>query len=357
MTGPGNIGLPTRPATAILGTIPSDMSKRTEPSYIHLFNSGDLAQRVESLVARLANCNLCPRACHVNRLESQTGFCRTGRKARVASVCDHHGEEPAISGTAGSGTIFFSNCNLKCVFCQNHQISQNPTPPGDELETRELAERMLHLQNDLGCHNINLVSPSHVVPQILEALQYAIPLGLHLPLVYNTNAYDSLETLRMLKGVVDIYLPDIKYASNSCALKYSQARGYVEHARSAIKEMHDQVGNLEVDSQDVAIRGLIVRHLILPNDIAGSRDSLTWLAKEVSTETTVSVMAQYFPGHHAPQLQLLSRKILKSEYDEVVGLLEELQLENGWLQEMDSAENYQPDFDRQGHPFSGNDRA
>jgi len=322
-----------------------------QPNYISLYRSGELKRRAEALEARLKSCDICPQECGVNRLEGELGFCHSAYLPIVAAVCAHHGEEPPISGTKGSGTMFFGNCNMRCVYCQNHQISQNwEKQKSNEVDCHTLAERLLYLQA-VGCHNINFVSPSHFVPQIVRAVLEAVPMGLRLPLVYNTSGYDSLKSLRELDGIIDIYLPDLRYASNKWGKKFSQAPDYVEQARAAIKEMHRQVGDLVVDDEGVARRGLIVRHLILPNRIAGSRESLKWLVNEVSPNVTLSVMAQYFPSHRAPQVSLLSRKILPFEYDEVVELLDKLGIENGWVQEMDSAENYLPDFERQGHPF------
>jgi putative pyruvate formate lyase activating enzyme len=269
-------------------------------------------------------------------------------------VCDHHGEEPPVSGARGSGTIFFGNCTMRCVYCQNHQISQNPRAmKGREMDPRTLAEKMLHLQNDLGCHNINLVSPTHFVPQIVTALCEAVPLGLRVPLVYNTGGYDSVEMLRLLDGIIDIYLPDIRYADNEVAGRYSLAPGYVEVNRAGIKEMHHQVGNLVVNEDGIAQRGLIVRHLILPERLAGSEASLAWLAEEISPEVHLSIMAQYYPAHHAPRYPALTRRINIDEYNRVMGLLERLGMENGWFQELDAPGIYQPDFTREGHPFSG----
>lgn len=321
------------------------------PSYIKLYQSGELQRRCGVMLNALEKCQLCPRHCNINRLQQNNGFCRSGRNASISSHCDHHGEEPVLSGTHGSGTIFFSNCNLKCVYCQNYQISQGTDIGAREIGGQELADIMLNLQDKSGCHNINLVSPSHFVPQIIEALVLAIPSGLHIPLIYNTNAYDSLHTLRMLDGVIDIYLPDIKYASNTWARRFSQGKGYVEISREAILEMFRQAGNLQVDDDGLAQKGLIVRHLILPNSIAGSSDSLKWLAENVSRETAVSLMAQYYPSHLAPLEPMLCRRITSDEYDQVVELIRNLGFEKGWLQEMDSAGYYQPDFQRDGHPF------
>ncbi len=219
------------------------------------------------------------------------------------------------------------------------------------MDCHTLAERMLYLQDELGCHNINLVSPSHFVPQIVRAVAEAVPMGLRLPLVYNTNGYDSLKSLTELDGIISIYLPDLRYASDKWARKFSQAPGYVAHARAAIKEMYRQVGDLVLDETGLARRGLIVRHLILPNGLAGSEASLTWLVREVSPTVTVSIMSQYFPAHRASRIPSLSRTISSSEYSEVIKLVNKLGLENGWLQEIGASENYLPDFAREGHPF------
>lgn len=323
-----------------------------QPNYISLYYSGELAKRAERLWQRLESCDICPRECGADRLNGKKGFCRSGYKPIVASVCDHHGEEPVLSGRWGSGTIFFGNCNLRCRYCQNHQISQDPkAQKANETDCRTLARHMLHLQDDLGCHNINFVSPSHFVPQILKALLEVIPMGLKVPLVYNTNAYDSLKTLKELDGVIDIYLPDMKYASDDYAYKFSKARGYVLHSRNAIREMYRQVGELAVDENGIAVRGLIVRHLILPNGIAGSRESLAWLAREVSPKVTISLMSQYHPMHRAYKDKLLSRPITPSEYKEALEAMESAGLEEGWAQEMASHRNYLPDFERNDHPF------
>jgi putative pyruvate formate lyase activating enzyme len=322
-----------------------------EPSYLKLCKSGELEKRVATLKGLLAECEICPRKCHVNRLESNSGFCRSGHLARISSYCDHHGEEPALSGSKGSGTIFFSGCNMRCSYCQNYQISQAIDGKGDYLNAEELADIMIYLQEKLQCHNINLVSPTHYTPQIVEAILYAALKGLRLPIVYNTNAYESTSTLKLLDGIVDIYLPDIKYSSNEWAVKFSQGKDYVMQSRQAISEMYRQVGNLVTDSSGIAQRGLIVRHLILPSGIAGSTDSLGWLADHISRDVTVSVMAQYRPCYKADIEPLLSRRISLDEYRQVVALMEKLGLENGWLQEMDSSDYYLPDFERQGHPF------
>ena len=249
--------------------------------------------------------------------------------------------------------MFFGNCNMRCVYCQNYQISQDwRKQQSHEVSFQKLAEEMLYLQDELGCHNINFVSPSHFVPQLVRAVAEAVPLGLRVPLVYNSSGYDSVASLKELDGIISVYLPDLRYASDIWARKFSRARNYVTHARAAIKEMYRQVGELVVDESGVAQQGLIVRHLILPNRIAGSQESLTWLAREVSPTVTASIMAQYYPSHKARDERLLSRTISQAEYDEVLKLLDEVGLENGWVQEIGAAENYLPDFDREGHPFS-----
>jgi putative pyruvate formate lyase activating enzyme len=316
-------------------------------------SSGELEARAARLEARLASCDICPRQCRVNRLNGELGFCCSGRLPIVASYCAHRGEEPAISGRRGSGAIFFANCNLRCVFCQNYQISQDSERWRDsELDPSTLAGYMLALQNQ-GCHNINLVSPSHFVPQIVRALTLAVPRGLCVPIVYNTNAYDSLATLSELDGIVDIYLPDLKYASDEVAHRLSGAPDYVGRAREAIKEMYRQVGNLVIDEGGVAVRGVIVRHLILPGGLAGSRESLTWLAHEVSPDITVSLMSQYHPTHQASRFPEISRPISSAEYAAAIAALDKAGLENGWAQEMGTEELYLPDFEREGHPFGG----
>ena len=324
-----------------------------EPGYVALYRTGELERRAEALVTRLSSCDICPRECGVNRLENEPGFCHSGRLPIVSTVCAHHGEEPVISGRRGSGTVFFGNCNMRCVYCQNHQISQNhKAQQSKEVEPHILAERMLYLQDELGCHNINFVSPSHFVPQLVQAVLEAVPLGLRLPLVYNTSSYDSIKSLKELDGIISIYLADLRYASNKWSRKFSQVSDYAEKARAAIKEMYSQVGNLVVDNTGIAQRGLMVRHLILPNRLAGSQDSLTWLVQEISPEVTVSIMSQYFPTHRASRIPVLSRTISSAEYSDVTRLVEELGLENGWIQGMDASKNYLPDFASEDAPFS-----
>ena len=323
-----------------------------EPGYVALYHSGELERRAQLLEARLASCDICPRECLVNRLENEPGYCHSGRLSIVSAVCAHQGEEPAISGARGSGAVFFGNCNMRCVYCQNYQISQHwKKRKSKGMDCHTLAERMLYLQNELGCHNINFVSPSHFVPQLVRAVLEAVPMGLRVPLVYNTNGYDSIASLNELNGIISIYLPDLRYASDNWAKKFSDASDYVAPARQAIREMYRQVGDLVVDEAGLAQKGLIVRHLILPNGLAGSEESLTWLVRELSPTVTLSMMSQYMPMHRALRIALLSRTISVHEYETVLQLLTDLGVENGWVQEMGAAEDYLPDFERAGHPF------
>lgn len=322
-------------------------------AYLRLYDSGELRRRAELLEKRLQRCDLCPRACGANRLTQERGWCRSGYLPVVCAVCAHHGEEPPISGDRGTGAIFFGNCNLRCVFCQNYRISQDPGGQGSrEIGSELLARQMLYLQNEVGCHSISLVSPSHFIPQVLRALLCAVPLGLCVPIVYNSNGYDSIASLRALEGVVDIYLPDLKYGSDQAALELSAVSDYVSHSRAAVREMYRQVGStLVLDDEGVACRGMIVRHLVLPGGRAGSRTVLTWLSGEFSRHLTVSIMSQYWPTHRAGGIPELGRTVSAAEYAELVEVARDLGLENIWVQTLDSAEMYLPDFERQGHPF------
>jgi len=263
------------------------------PSYLKLWESGGLAKRVERGLGKLGDCALCPRECRVDRLADKFAVCRSGRYARVSSYFAHFGEEDCLRGTRGSGTIFFSGCNLRCVFCQNFEVSW--LVEGEITPPRRLAAMMLELQGR-GCHNINLVTPEHVVPQILEALLIAVEDGLRLPLVYNTGAYDSLDSLELMDGLVDIYMPDFKLWDPEMARRYLRAPDYPEAARRAIREMHRQVGELVVDEDGLALRGVLLRHLVMPGDIAGTREILRWIARELSPNTYVNVMPQYYPA-------------------------------------------------------------
>jgi putative pyruvate formate lyase activating enzyme len=267
--------------------------KDFQPAYLRLHESGELQQRVERALAALEDCTLCPRDCHVNRLENKFAVCKTGRHAVVSSHFPHHGEENCLRGTRGSGTIFFGWCNLRCVFCQNYETSW--LGQGRIASPQQLAAMMLHLQ-ERGCHNINFVTPEHVVPQILEALPPAVAGGLRLPLVYNTSAYDSHESLELMDGVIDIYMPDFKFWHDEHARHYVRAPNYPQAARRAIREMHRQVGPLVVDENGLALRGVILRHLVMPGDIAGTREIMRWVAEELGPDTYVNVMDQYYPA-------------------------------------------------------------
>ena len=262
------------------------------PEYIDLLHSGELHKRSEALAEKLRECTLCPRECRVDRTKDEHGFCRSGLLPIVARYCVHHGEEPVISGTRGSGTIFFGYCNLRCVFCQNHQISQPARSiRNNEISLERLAEIMLELQAS-GCHNINFVSPSHCSAQIVKAVEIAASQGLNIPLVYNSNGYDSIETLKHLEGIIDIYMPDIKYGADDTAFKYSMATDYVVNSRAAILEMKRQVGDLVVDHQGIAKKGLIIRHLVLPNDLSDSEASFRFISEEIGRQTFISKMSQ-----------------------------------------------------------------
>lgn len=276
-----------------------------------------LAARAKEAISRLACCEICPRHCRVNRLESQLGFCRIGRNAKVYSYTQHFGEEPPLVGQHGSGTIFFSGCNLGCVFCQNYEISQ--MHQGEEVSAEGLAKMMVRLQ-DLGCHNINLVTPSHVVPQILEALVSARELGLNVPLVYNSSGYDRVETIRLLENIFDIYMPDAKYGFDEMAIKYSNAPRYTHYMKTSVKEMHRQVGDLVMDDEGIALRGLLVRHLVLPDDIAGTAAILRFLSKEISKNTYLNIMAQYRPEYNACSFPEMDRRITLKELKDAIRL-------------------------------------
>lgn len=295
-----------------------------EPSYLNLLQSGELAKRVRAAYQDLEHCDLCAHRCGVNRRETTRGtVCRTGERARVSSYHAHFGEEAPLVGHGGSGTIFFAWCNLRCQFCQNFEISQHGA--GDEVEPEELAGMMLHLQA-AGCHNINFVSPSHVVAPILAATLIAAQAGLHVPLVYNTGGYDALKALALLGGVIDIYMPDMKYAEAAIARRYSKIRDYPAINRAAVKEMHRQVGDLQVDEAGIARRGLLVRHLVLPADLAGTRDILRFLALEISADTYLNLMDQYRPCYKASEYPELNRRITPEEYARAVGWAKELGL-------------------------------
>ncbi len=294
------------------------MVQGTHPaSYCRLFEADRLVERVSELRERLRRCQVCPRHCDVDRLEGETGICHVGARPFVASYGPHYGEEAPLRGRYGSGTIFFGSCNLRCVYCQNYEISQ--LREGHEVSPDELADMMLDLQRR-GCHNINLVTPSHQVPQITEGLLVAARKGLTIPLVYNTSSYDDVETLRLLDGIVDIYMPDFKYADAVIGRRYSKIESYPAIAKAAIQEMHRQVGDLVLDDEGVAVRGVLVRHLVLPGGLAGTAEVMRFLAEEISKDTYVNVMDQYRPCWKAFRYPPLDRRITQAEFAEALEL-------------------------------------
>jgi len=298
-----------------------------------MISETELQNRIDAAYELLESCRVCPRECGVNRLKNdKLGFCRSGLNPVVSSASPHHGEEPPLSGTKGSGTIFFANCNLRCVYCQNYPISQMGN--GAERTPGELACQMLWLQEQ-GCHNLNLVTPTHFMPQILKALGIARERGFNLPVVYNTSGYESLDALRLLDGIVDIYMPDMRYGEDGVARRYSAAPDYPGANRAAVREMYRQVGNLVVDKNGIAVRGLVIRHLVLPNGFSGTREIMKFLAEEISKDVYISLMSQYFPAYKATAMKELSRRITAEEYEEACGIMDKYGLENGWVQEFE----------------------
>jgi putative pyruvate formate lyase activating enzyme len=331
-------------------------SLKEEASYLRLLRTGELERRVEALEALLERCTVCPRDCLNNRLKDEIAACYSGRLPVVSSYTAHFGEEPALVGSNGAGNIFFGNCNLRCVYCQNYQISQTHREQIKNQVTHErLAGMMLELQARR-CHNISFVSPTHFAPQMARAILLAARQGLHLPIVYNTNAYDSVEVLRLLDGIVDVYLPDLKYAENEAGYEYSKVRNYTDHARRAVTEMYRQMGDQLVFGNDGLLkRGLVIRLLVLPNDLAGVRESLEWIKDALSPHVAVSMMAQYYATNRAAtdaRYTLLSRRITESEWLRALSALDELGMEEGWMQEYDGASHYyRPDFTDNETPF------
>ncbi len=279
--------------------------------YLALLESGELLRRVEVLKKMLEECVLCPHQCKVNRMKGERGYCKTLYNVVMSGAEPHFGEEDELVGYNGSGTIFFSHCNLRCAFCQNYEISY--CGEGKEVTVQDLAEIMLHLQQR-GCHNINLVSPSHIVPQVIEAIYIASQAGLSIPIVYNSGGYDLTDTLKLMEGIVDIYMPDIKFSSDELASRYIGVKEYYKIARAAAKEMYRQVGNLKVDKENIAYKGLIIRHLVLPQNLAGTEEIMRFIAKELSKDVYVNIMAQYYPEHKAYGIPELSRRITGEEY-------------------------------------------
>jgi putative pyruvate formate lyase activating enzyme len=307
------------------------------PAYLESYDNGKLNRIIEATFKMLGSCCICPRKCKIDRLNDKRGFCRIGLKPQVCSFMPHHGEEPAISGKRGSGTIFFSGCNMACVYCQNYEFSQ--LDEGSGVGDEELADFMLQLQ-EIGCHNINLVTPTHILPQILKALSLAIPKGLKIPLVYNTGGYECFKIIKLLDGIVDIYLPDMRYADNDMAIQYSCAPDYPKFNQEALKEMHRQVGTAQLDNEGIIKKGIIIRHLVLPHNISGTDRIMKFIAQELSKDTYISLMSQYFPCYKANRFKEISRRITYKEYADAKRAMEKYGLHNGWIQEGHGLERF-----------------
>lgn len=298
------------------------------PLYLEKLNPNELQQRADTIKKLLEECRLCPNECAVNRAAGETGNCNSTDEIFISSYGPHFGEEPELVGLNGSGTIFFTNCNLACVYCQNYDISQLGV--GKKISVEELSDIMISLQRR-GCHNINLVTPTHFVPQIVQALIIAIDNGLEIPLVYNCGGYESVETLKLLENIIDIYMPDIKYSDNEVASRLSGIKNYWNVVRAAVREMHRQVGDLHIGRNGIAKRGLLVRHLVLPNDIAGSEKVIDFIAEEISKNTYVNIMDQYHPSYNADEYVELNRRIRMAEYEKVLEYAKLKGLNRGFL--------------------------
>ena len=322
------------------------------PSYKNI-SSENFSYRLVRADEIIKKCTSCPRNCLVDRTNDELGTCQSRDLPIVSSYTPHFGEEPVLSGTNGAGNIFFGNCNLRCDYCQNFVISQNPkTEIRNEVSHERLAEIMLELQT-MGCHNIGLVSPTHFAVPILKSIKLAIDKGLTLPIIYNTNGYDSVEILKLYKDVVDIYLPDFKYGNNDYGRRYSKVLDYFDKVSQAITEMYEQVGSALIYENGVVVRGLIIRHLVLPNGLADSEEVFKFIA-ELDSKIHISLMAQYFPTNRAEKNILLNRAVRNSEFDRVADLLDKYELENGWIQEMESQDFYRPNFDQDREDPFGN---
>ncbi len=315
------------------------------PSYIATHISGEFAKRLPIADKILQSCTSCPRNCNIDRTNGEYGICQSGDLPIVSSYTPHFGEEPVLSGTYGAGNIFFGNCNLRCVFCQNYVISQNyEVEKKNEVAHQQLAEIMIELQNK-NCHNIGLVSPTHFAVPILKSIYLAVEKGLKLPIIYNTNGYDSVEMLKLYDGIIDIYLPDFKWGENSVGKTYSRVSDYFDVVKPAIKEMYRQVGSELIFENGVVVRGLIIRHLLIPNSLAETENVFRFISEELDTKVHISLMAQYYPANKADKYPLISRNISYSEYARAIELLDKFGLENGWVQELESKENYRPFFE------------
>ena len=324
-----------------------------EPSYIKLFYSGELKRRAGLMDEILKACTNCPRNCLTDRTKDEYGKCLSGYLPIVSTYTPHFGEEPVLSGTQGAGNIFFGNCNLKCVYCQNSDISQNwKSEIKNQVSFERLADIMIELQ-EKNCHNIGLVSPSHFSSQILKSIEIATGQGLRLPIIYNTNGYDSVDMLKLYEGVADIYLPDCKYGNEEYAKKYSKVDDYFSKTKLALKEMYRQIGDEVIYENGIMVRGLIIRHLVLPNDLSETEKVLKFIAKELSNKVHLSIMSQYFPAFNAKKDILIDRTIRESEYNRVLRLLDKYGFENVFTQEMESFDTYRPDFaGNRENPFS-----
>jgi putative pyruvate formate lyase activating enzyme len=298
-----------------------------EPSYIKLYKGGELDERIERLYKILESCELCPRKCKVNRLMGEKGYCKSGRELVISSYGPHFGEEPELVGRNGSGTIFMTNCNMLCIYCQNFDISH--LGYGEEISISGMAEKMLSLQNR-GCHNINLVTSTHFAPQLVKSIEAAAGRGLKLPIVWNCGGYENVEVIKLLTDIVDIYMPDIKYGEDEPANRYSNIPDYFRRSREAVKEMHRQVGDLKVDDRGIAFRGLLIRHLVLPNNLAGSEKVLKFISEDLSKECYVNIMAQYRPCGKAYEYEELSRSLTPNEYYSVIDSARKLGLHRGF---------------------------
>ena len=295
------------------------------------------------MIKQLDKCEICPRKCEVNRNNNQIGWCKSTDRVKIGLYSTHDFEEPCISGDKGSGTVFFSNCTMNCIFCQNYEISQ--LGKGKEISIEELSNIFI-MQQEKGVHNINLVTPTSYVYQIIEAIKIAKAKGLNIPIVYNTNGYENIETIKALNGYVDVYLPDLKYAEEKLAIEYSGAKNYFEVATKAIKEMIKQVGNIKLNEDGIIQKGVIIRHLVLPNHIENSKKVLLWIKQNLPNDIYVSIMAQYFPTYKAKENQKLNRKLTKKEWEQIEKYVEEIDIENGFIQELgDHEEEYVPKWD------------
>ncbi len=298
-----------------------------DPSYLNLLEKGELIQRIRLLQEFLKECRLCPRECRVNRLNGEIGYCGAGSELMISSAFPHFGEEPPLVGYHGSGTIFLTHCNLRCIFCQNYDISHQGA--GQRISIYEMALAMVKLQ-EMGCHNINFVTPTHYAPPIVASLPKAIEMGLRLPIVYNCSGYESMEVIQLLEGVVDIYMPDIKYMDEKYSKRYSNAPDYPEVIKKVLKEMHRQVGDLVTNSKGVAERGLLIRHLVMPGGVASSEAVLKFIAEEISVHSYVNVMAQYRPQYRADEYPEISRQITHKEFLEAIRLAKGFRLYRGF---------------------------